>query len=342
MTPLAGLIAAEIAAHGPMPVDRYMELALQHPDYGYYRQAAPIGRAGDFITAPEISQMFGEMLGLWCALAWQGMGSPKQFVLLELGPGHGTLMRDALRATRHVTGFHDALRLCMLENHSGLQEKQREAVIPVPVQHVSDLSALPPSPLIFIANEFFDALPVRQYVRRGDAWSETRIDHKGDAFAFSHKTVEPPIVTAQAKAVYETCPAAHDIMGQLVRHMRLHGGAGVVADYGYETPPEQSTLQAVQAHQKVDFLSSPGQVDLTALVDFAALSETAKSAGAAVISLGGQGDFLRGMGIERRAAQLKQKATPQQALDIDHALHRLTDDAEMGTLFRVMTLSVIL
>lgn len=341
MTELAELIAAEIAAQGPIPLDRYMDLALQHPRHGYYRQATPIGRAGDFITAPEISQMFGEMIGLWCAMTWQKMGSPAAFTLLELGPGRGTLMQDALRATRHVGGFHDALQLFMLENHPTLQRQQREAVAPLPVTHLRHLDDLPDLPLIVIANEFFDALPVKQYVRRAQDWHETRVQVTSEGFSFSYDSSVSgngfPSVD-----VYETCTAARDIIGQIARHLRRYSGGSIIIDYGYEVPPGISTLQAVRAHQRVPFLSDPGQVDLTALVDFSALAKVAQTQGVQVDAIGGQGAFLRSMGIVMRAQQLKQKATSEQANAIDVALHRLTDDAEMGTLFRVMTLLMIL
>lgn len=338
MNPLAAMIAAEIGQYGPMAVDRYMDLALQHPEYGYYRQAKPIGGAGDFITAPEISQMFGEMIGLWCVAAWRGMGAPTSFTLLELGPGLGTLMCDALRATQHVAGFHNALQIMMLESHAALRRRQIDAVAPFVVTHIDSIDGLPEQPLIFIANEFFDALPIKQYARRDGVWREVKIKRGHGGFIFCDDVCESGLDLAPQLNIYEVSAQAQSILGALSRHAGRYGGAGIIVDYGYETPPDAGTLQAVRAHQKVDFLSDPGQVDLTALVDFSALARTVHAQGAQVTNLCGQGDFLRGMGIVLRAQQLIGNATPEQRRDIESALHRLTDQTEMGTLFRVMTL----
>ncbi len=346
MTGLGRIIAAEIAERGPIPVCRFMELALGHPELGYYRTRDPLGAGGDFITAPEVSQMFGEMLGLWAAVVWRGLGGPAPFTLTELGPGRGTLMADALRAGAVQPGFTEAARLNLVETSPVLAARQREALAafdPVILERVADL---PAGPMIAIANEFFDALPIRQLVAAGPGWAERRVGlgpQGGCAFAF---TVGPAVAPADLPddlappetpgAVKEVCPAARDIARTLAGHCVRAPGAVLIIDYGPEESATGETLQAVRGHRYADPLAAPGSADLTAHVDFAALARAAREAGAQVFGPVTQRAFLLSLGIATRAERLARGAAPARAAEIGSALRRLVDPAEMGTLFKVM------
>lgn len=344
---LAALMRDMIAARGPMTVADYMELALQHPDYGYYRHGDPLGRAGDFVTAPEISQMFGEMVGVWCAETWRMVGSPTPFALIELGPGRGTLMKDALRATRRVPGFHDALDLVLLESSATLREAQRIALADHPPRYIESLADTPSMPTIFIANEFFDALPIRQCEKGFQGWSERLVDWREGRFVFVLSAPDPAyaLMVPEAKrearpgAVHEISPSALHAMREMSRHIAKHGGAALALDYGAMEPANVPTLQAVSRHLRAEVLEAPGSADLTAHVDFGMLAAVARKEELSVHGAAMQGDFLRAMGIELRAAQLKNRATPDQIKDIDSALHRLTDSSQMGTLFKALAIA---
>jgi len=329
-----------------MSFARYMELALQHPEYGYYRNGDPVGATGDFITAPEVSQMFGELIGLCFAEAWKGMGKPEVFTLLELGPGHGTFMQDALRATAKIHGFHAAMKLHLLETNVTLREKQKEklgAYNPVYIENFE----VPQQPTFIIANEFFDALPVRQFEKAADRWRERLVGLDGDELAFTLSPpdnafllfIPPDMRDAPAGSVHEVSLPALTIIREIARQVASSGGAALIIDYGYTAAPGKGTLQAVSSHRHADILERPGEVDLTAHVDFPALKQIAQSQGAAVLGPVGHGEFLQTLGIDMRAAQLKHNATPEQVAAIDTALHRLTDGAEMGALFKVMAIT---
>lgn len=325
-----------------------MALALGHPEHGYYRRADPLGQAGDFITAPEISQMFGELIGLWCAEVWRLMGAPGAFNLVELGPGRGTLMADALRATNVLPGFDAGAALHLIETSPALRRKQETALAGRPATWHDDFGSVPAGPAILIANEFFDALPVHQFVRTDEGWRERIVvlaDDADDArFAFALNRDRSPAevlipdvlrATAPAGSVVEVCPAAISTMTAIAERLAQHGGAALVVDYGHTAPGAGETLQAVRRHDFHDILESPGSADLTAHVDFSALAAAAHPH-AAVHGPATQGDFLRNLGIELRAGQLRQRATEAQRRDIDTALRRLIDPAEMGTLFKVL------
>ena len=325
-----------------MTVADYMELALQHPQYGYYRHGDPLGLAGDFTTAPEISQMFGEMLGLWCADMWRQMGAPDHFVLLELGPGRGTLMQDALRATAKIPHFHQAMELHLLESSETLRKMQADKIGPHFPRYIDDLSQLPKLPVLAVANEFFDALPVRQFEKTFHGWHERLVDAAGDRLVFTTRPLDEKLIDlipeslreATPGTVYEIAMQALILMRGLAQHVQAHGGAELVVDYGYVEYDGKPTLQAVAGHQYADVLADPGNADLTALVDFTVLKKAAQMLD--IRGPVGQGEFLQTLGIELRAAQLKHAATPQLAQDIDSALHRLTDPSQMGSLFKVM------
>jgi len=346
VTPLEVIIRDTIAERGPISVADYMQLALQHPELGYYRKGDPLGSSGDFTTAPEISQMFGEMIGLWCAETWRQMGKPTSFILLEMGPGRGTLMQDALRATGKIVGFHDALKLSLMEINRTLREAQQERLGSHRPLYIEDLSELPPLPILAVANEFFDALPIRQFEKMLHGWGERFVGVVNGVLAFTLFPLKDAMLAlipgdlheAKAGTIVEVSMPSLLIMRDLAAHIVTNGGAGIFVDYGYEVATGKPTLQAVSGHQSVDVLKRPGEVDLTAHVDFAALRRAAMLQQAGGQGPIAQGDFLRAMGIELRAGQLKQRSSPEQAKDIDTALSRLTGASEMGTLFKVMAI----
>ncbi|MDH3239252.1 MAG: SAM-dependent methyltransferase [Alphaproteobacteria bacterium] len=349
MNALARVIAEEIEESGPIPVGRFMELALAHPAHGYYRTRDPLGRQGDFITAPEVSQMFGELLGLWAVVMWERLGAPDPVVLAELGPGRGTLMADALRAASIRPEFVKALRLHLVETSPVLTEHQKEALAAYgPTVH-ADVADLPPGPMIVIANEFFDALPIRQLVATGPGWSERRValgPGSGPAFAFTDGPLAGPFQPPDGLghpvpqgAVFELCPAARSIVGGLATRAAAAPTAVLIIDYGHGRSALGETLQAVRGHEYTDPLAHPGGADLTAHVDFDALATAARAGGAAVHGPIGQGRFLLALGIQARAERLAAGAEPEAARGIDADLRRLVSPEEMGTLFKAMALT---
>jgi NADH dehydrogenase [ubiquinone] 1 alpha subcomplex assembly factor 7 len=345
-TPLGETIAAIIAQDGPITLARYMSLALGHPRHGYYVTRDPLGAAGDFITAPEISQMFGELLGLWAAHAWVVAGSPKRVALVELGPGRGTLMADALRAiARAAPVFAQSLHVHLVETSPALRAAQRAtlAASAEPQWH-DGVETLPEGPIIVIANEFFDALPIRQFIRAGGAWRE-RLVGLGEGqltLGLSAEAMqEDTLPDAPDGSVLEVCEPAAAIMAQLARRIARESGAALVIDYGHLQSAFGSTFQAVEAHRFVDPLARPGEADLTAHVDFGALARAAEAEGARIDLMTGQADFLEALGIRQRASALAARSSPEQLGAIEAALDRLTDRSPtgMGSLFKVMAVS---
>ena len=346
MSALAALLRDIIAKDGPITVERYMAEALGHPAHGYYVTRDPLGAKGDFTTAPEISQMFGEMIGLWCVATWQRMGAPSSFVLAELGPGRGTLMADALRAARLEPRFLAAAKLHLVETSPALREKQRAALVAHNPSWHGDFADVPGGPLLLVANEFFDALPIRQFERTASGWRERLIGAAQDKFAFTLSTGEPDLLLpgdAPAGAVVETSPASQRIMRAVGERIARHGGAALAIDYGYVRAESAGawgeTLQALRGHQRHDPLDAPGEADLTAHVDFAALARAAREAGATAHGPLPQGLFLKALGIELRALRLARDATPEQRAAIDAALHRLTHADGMGLLFKALAVA---
>ena len=345
MTALANELRTIIAMEGPISVERYMQLCLQHPQYGYYTTREAIGRDGDFITAPEVDQMFGELIGLWAAQVWMMIGAPPVLRLIELGPGRGTLMSDVLRATRTVPGFHEAIRVNLVETSPRLAATQR-AKLDGAAQHIAwyrTVEDLPGGPAIILANEFFDALPVRHYLRGATSWHERVVGlDDGGRFVFG-AAADPIDVTAdpgKPGQVLEVGHAALATMATLASRVSRDGGALLVCDYGHAASGLGETLQAVRAHRYVDAFETPGEADLTVHVDFAALARVAKGAGAAVHGPLAQGDFLQRLGIATRAAVLRRNADAQQGVLIDAALERLTaPHSTMATLFKVLAVT---
>jgi len=338
---LAHHLAQRIAGDGPLSVADFMVEALLHPRYGYYTTRDPLGQAGDFTTAPEISQMFGELLGLCLAVAWQSQGSPAPFVLAELGPGRGTLMADALRATRGVPGFHAAMQLVLIEMSPVLQARQAALLHAYAPRHLRSATDLPQAPLFLLANEFFDALPIRQFQRTGHAWAERLVGLGPDGqlcMGLGPEAAQPALATRLADTrpgdVVELCPAAAPIASEIGQRIAQHGGAALIVDYG-DWRSLGDTLQALQGHGPVDVLANPGQADITAHVDFEAL---AMAAPCAHTRLTPQGTFLQRLGIDHRAKALAENLQDM-ALASHWAAHRrLTHAEEMGTLFKVLGL----
>ncbi len=338
MTALADLLIARIAATGPITLADYMAEALMHPRHGYYATRDPFGAAGDFVTAPEISQMFGEMIGLALAQAWRDQGAPNPVTLAELGPGRGTLMADIIRATAAVPGFHDAVRVVFVETSATLRAAQAQAV--PTATHVDHADALPDAPLFLVANEFFDALPIRQFTRQGAGWSETLVGVSDGALVFGRSDSAPRrfltgrIADTQDGDIVEYCPALPGIVASLSGRIAAYGGAAVLIDYG-DWVSLGDTLQALKAHKPTHPLTTPGAVDLTAHVDFAAIAAASTVPHSRVTT---QGVFLERLGITARAQALADRLTGP-ALDRHIAAHRrLTHPAEMGDHFKVIGL----
>jgi len=337
---LTDILAARIARTGPMTLADYIAEALLHPDHGYYATREPFGSAGDFVTAPEISQMFGEMIGLCLAQCWIDQGSPAPFALAELGPGRGTLMADILRATRAVPGFHDALELHLVEASPRLEALQSEA-LPAATWH-AQVHDLPQMPLFLVANEFFDALPIRQFQREGDGWRERVVGLNDKAALTLGLTAPAPIAALQHRLedtsdgdIVELCPALPAIVGDIASRIADHGGAALIIDYG-DWRSLGDTLQALKSHQSADPFTDPGSADLTAHVDFEAIANA--TATAAHTRLATQGVFLERLGITQRAQALATRLSGDALTNHVAAHRRLTHPAEMGDLFKVLGL----
>lgn len=345
-TPLQNILTRRIQENGPLDIGEFMAEALTHPQHGYYMGRDPFGRAGDFTTAPEISQIFGEMIGVWAANLWQLMGAPKSFIWLECGPGRGTLSADALRATRHISGFHEAAEIHLLEASPVLKKAQAQALAEFkPVWHET-LETLPAGkPLILIANEFLDALPIRQMLKTAKGWEERVVatDIGGTALIYASRDLTsedrarlPVHITDMPEGtVFEFSPARDLFITAVCRRLKEYGGAALFIDYGYERSAPGETLQAVRAHEYVPVLSRPGESDISAHVDFGKLLRIARDSGVHTLGPAPQGHFLRALGIGVRVQTLAQKASSAQREDLEKALHRLTDSAQMGALFKV-------
>jgi NADH dehydrogenase [ubiquinone] 1 alpha subcomplex assembly factor 7 len=341
-------IARRIRAEGPISVAAYMAMVLHDPDEGYYARRDPIGAQGDFITAPEISQVFGELIGLWCAVVWRQLGRPDPVILAELGPGRGVLIGDLLRAAATVPDFYRALRLRLVEASGPLraeQEKRLAQFRPIWVPRFEDL---PDGPMLLLANEFLDALPIRQFVRRGPHWSERMVTlDDEDRFVF---VAGPPSPIArllipdslrdstQQGALVEICPAALALAAALGARFSRQAGAALFIDYGYFPSAPGPTLRALHRHRPVSVLSSPGTSDLSAHVDFAAFAEAARAGGAETHGPVPQARLLAALGAAERATALRARAIPSQQRALDSGVERLLDPGGMGTQFKAIAL----
>jgi SAM-dependent MidA family methyltransferase len=340
----------QIALEGPITVAAYMTACLHDPQHGYYATRPRLGGDGDFITAPLISQMFGELIGLWAGEMWDRLGRPSCVRLVELGPGDGTLMRDALRALRHVQGFVEAADLWLVEPSAPLQALQAAQLSDVDVHWAQRLDEVPPAaPLLLIANEVLDCLPARQFVRTETGWAERRIglDARGElTFGLSPSPggFEPPPFAADAPigAILELSSAQTALAEGIALRVVEGGGAALLIDYGRDAAGFGDTLQALRAHTKVSPLATPGQADLTVHADFPAVAAAARLAGAQTTPILSQSDVLRALGIDQRAgalmaaAEAKGRADQAEVLARQHA--RLMDPDQMGALFKAMAI----
>jgi len=341
-TPLLEHLRGLIRAGGPLRVERYMEIALWHPQWGYYATHSPVGARGDFVTAPEISQVFGELIGLWLADFWQRSGAPDPVIVCELGPGKGTLMADLLRAAATVPTFRRAIRVHLVETSATLRAVQADGLrAATPTWHES-LATVPAGPLLFVANEFLDALPIRQFERQVDGWHErcVGLDARGDLTLAANPTPATEELDAwPVGSVAERRPAARSLARDLGQRLAQHGGAALFIDYGYFPPAPGDTLQAVARHQRHAPLRDPGAADLTAHVDFADFATAASAAGARAWGPVSQARFLKALGIEIRARHLADGKNAQQQAQIESGCRRLLDETQMGTLFKALALT---
>jgi len=339
---LEARLKAQIVADGPMTVAQYMTACLHDPLGGYYATRPRLGPDGDFVTAPLISQMFGELLGLWAVETWILMGRPERLLLVEAGPGDGTLMSDMLRAARLAPAFLQATELYLIETSAPLIQTQRLRLAGGPLEPVwiDSLAALPAgAPVILVANELLDCLPVRQFVRTDSGWAERMVGLDGEgalAFGLAARPLDRILPAAAPGSLIEISPAQEAFGAQLGHILAREGGAALLIDYGRDEPGFGDTLQALKAHRKQDPLETPGEADLTVHADFPAVAAAAEAAGV-VTALCGQGEFLRRLGVIERAEVLR-CARPDQADTLRRQLARLTDGDQMGTLFKVLAL----
>jgi NADH dehydrogenase [ubiquinone] 1 alpha subcomplex assembly factor 7 len=344
-SPLAAALAARIAREGPLTIDSWMSACLADPEHGYYRRARPLGAAGDFVTAPEISQIFGELVGAWAATVWTQLGRPTPLRLVELGPGSGALLADARRAlARPAADFLAAATLHLVEINTLLCAAQRAALGDGAAWHES-IDEVPPGPAIVLGNEFLDALPIRQLIRDGAGWRERVVARRGDGFAaVAGPAVESPdLAPAQAQAadgaIVELGVGARAFVARLAARLAREGGAALFVDYGPPASGVGETLQAASRHATADPFARPGEVDLTAHVDFAALGATVARAGMRAWGPVPQGRFLARLGLHARAARLAAGATAARRAAIEQGVARLIGDSEMGTLFKAFAIT---
>jgi NADH dehydrogenase [ubiquinone] 1 alpha subcomplex assembly factor 7 len=339
MTPLADLLLRRIRTDGPMSLAAYMTECLLHPEHGYYTTRPPFGREGDFITSPEISQMFGELIGLALAQSWLDQGAPARFTLAEYGPGRGTLMADILRATRAVPGFHQAAKITLLEASPALRATQAKALAGHRPSWIDAPEDLSDQPLWLVANEFFDALPIHQFLRQATGWHEKLVGASDAGLCFGlsaplpAERFDPRFAADPPGTVVELCPAALPPIRAAASRICQHGGLALIVDYG-GWRSKGDTLQALRAHAFADLLAAPGEADITAHVDFEAL---ALAAGLAHLYTP-QGQFLKALGIDERTSALAARLSGAPLKNHLAAAERLTSPADMGDLFKVLAL----
>lgn len=349
MTALAEIIRREIRDNGPMDLGRYMGLCLGHPTHGYYMTRDPFGVQGDFTTAPEISQLFGEVIGAWIVDAWSKMGAPDPVHLVECGPGRGTFMADILRVTKAVPEFHKAVQVHLIEMSPVLREKQKQMLQGERVTWHGDLESVPADgPLMIIGNEFLDALPIRRFMSLKDSWMEevVGLDEKG-GFISGLVPADPGVVAHIPRMLFkpaetdciEISPALNQFLGNAYKRLEKQGGLALFIDYGYPQTACGKTLQGVKKHQPVSIFEAPGEVDLTAHVNFETVGTIALESGLTVHGPVPQGDYLKRLGIELRQAILNKNATDRQKQDIQNSVDRLTGYDQMGRLFKVIGIS---
>lgn len=350
-TPLARKLAARIESEGPISLHDYMAACLYDEEFGYYRKrGSPLGAQGDFVTAPEISQLFGEMIGLWAADTWQRLGAPSPFRLIELGPGRGTLMADALRVLKVVPPLIEACTVTLVESSDTLITQQRETLegAPVPVEWAARLEDLPAGPAILIGNEFLDCLPVRQFQlsEAEGVWCERMVALAEDRAGFAiclgdatQKTLELPEQAPPDGAVFEHRPGVKRMLDVFSARASGHPFAALLLDYGHDQPGYGDTLQAVRRHRFAGLFEAPGESDMTAHVDFAHLQRGAARTGLATFGPVPMGQFLLKLGLQERYAQLLRRASPEQAGTLTKGVARLVDPRQMGVLFKAFAVA---
>ncbi len=333
-------LIAQIRAAGPLTVAQYMTACLHDPQDGYYATRPALGAGGDFITAPLVSQMYGELIGLWLVEAWSRMGRPNPVRLVEMGPGDGTLMSDILRAARLDPAFVEACDIWLVEVSEPLRRAQRQG-LGDRVSWAASLAEVPEgAPLLLVANELLDCLPPRQYVRGEAAWAERMVmlDDAGElSFGLSRLPLDHPLPEAPAGAILEHSPAQEALASEIAARVMLEGGAALLIDYGRDAPGFGDTLQALARHKKQHPLARPGEADLTVHADFPAVAAAARAEGAAVAPILTQGEFLVRLGIGARAEALA-NARPDRSEVIERQLERLVSPDQMGELFKVACL----
>jgi SAM-dependent MidA family methyltransferase len=329
-------LAAQIAADGPISVAQYMTACLHDPQFGYYATRPALGSDGDFLTAPLVSQMFGELIGVWIAASWQMMGEPRRVRLVEMGPGDGTLISDILRSTRLAPGFLDSAEVWLVEVSEPLRREQAARLGDAPVRWAAALDEVPAgAPMLLVANELLDCLPARQFVRTAVGWAEQMVgldDRRRLAFGLAPTPAAGLLPDAPEGAVFEQSAAQAALGAEIGRRIAADGGAALLIDYGRSEPGFGDTLQALQRHAKVDPLASPGEADLTVHADFPAVLAAARASGAET-ALVTQAAFLANLRIGLRAEALL-KAAPERSARLGRQLHRLVGADEMGELFK--------
>lgn len=322
---------------GSISLSDFMSSALYHEKYGYYMNKVSIGKDGDFITAPEISQLFGEVIAVWIMNTWEKLGKPPRFSLVELGPGKGTLIHGIIRVTRKYSSFFDSMSLHLIEVSPALRKVQKQTLKDAEVSWHEDIDNLPEQPMIFLANEFFDALPVDQFVYKNGEWYENRITKQGDSsFNFTQFKLVPELAMREKLfdgAVLEMCTARIDMIKKIEEKIHSNKGAALIIDYGYIYPTYKSTLQSIRQHKYTDVLEGIGSSDITTLVDFSALQNALKYTDCEILT---QREFLYSFGIKERMQILMKNADNEQKSRILSTFLRLTEN--MGTLFKVMLL----
>ncbi|PCI06118.1 MAG: methyltransferase [Hyphomicrobiales bacterium] len=327
-----------------MSIAEYTHICMSDPSHGYYQQQNPIGRTGDFITAPEISQMFGELIGIWCIEAWRQMGEPEAFNLIELGPGRGILMADLLRAAQSTPKFLEAATVTLVESSPKMQELQRKK-LGDQCTWTSDISELPAGPSIVIANEFLDVLPFRQYVKHQSQWVERAVGANAEfsdlEFTIGSGFIDSRLLPEGAEkepdgAVFEIAPAREAIMQMVAEHVKEHGGTTLFIDYGHTASGFGDTFQAVLKHEFTDPLVAPGKADLTNHVDFFPLIKVAKATGCHTFRPLSQGEFLLALGLLERAGNLGHGEDEATQARLKSEAERLALPGQMGDLFKCL------
>ncbi len=344
MNKLKKIIIESIEKNGPLPINKYMETCLYHPEFGYYMKKNPIGKQGDFITSPEISQVFGELVGIWLVNAWKTLGEPESFNLLELGPGKGTLIKDIWRSTMVFPEFQNAVKLLLFEKSNILRKIQTHNLRKVPVEWVNDLESITKKPIICFSNEFFDALPVRQFTMKNQTVLEKKVSlnkNKEIQFEFFEVNRDSKIITEKNNLIEGTIIERSDLQFEILKclceKLKNNGGCLLIIDYGSELG-QVDTLQGMHKNKYCDFLAKPGEVDLTSHVNFGLISGYAKSFKVKPSKLITQKVFLTKMGVFERFKKLTDSLNENEKNYQTKTLNRLVSEDQMGNLIKVLAI----